>query len=684
MDEAQAQVQRDALQQWLVSRNLPATQFKQLDNLFGLGPLNRDALAQRLTHFGRGGEVDELVHVLNTAIATASSAGASAPSPSARTDSSAAPAGVHAGGTTDTAGVIVDYTRPEQLQDVLDGFSLMDYTGDPAEPVVLRFRTSKSGIEFRWTDNVAGRYRVFRLVSSDVGAIATPDRADTLVVTTGGRFTDPRPMTSAVRRYQLWVNTGDDLESAQWEQPAKVGEASVVAPPHNVVLQVEPIGGPDDDRSQVRGQWTLLPGARAVQIYRIPAAQAAVAGRANPAFRINPGDVADKGFADSGVAAGSYHYQFVVEADVDGLVQLSTPPLDLTVSVPARLRLIDDLACVRDDLGNGSTYTLSWTAPASGQTVLYRTESHPLTGTLGETHPAQGLPHLGLPENRVVVGRLDEQDGVTSMPNVALPEGWPRAYFTAVHVVEGQARIGATVLTVEPGPVTDVQIHQRISRQIVTFGWPVSGDGGADSSHASVVSVFESPKGTSARAATSGTPIATASKTVYDDEGGIVLTRPLNPKGSILHLVPYAFAGQQPVPGPPAAVEYPGLLCIRYRVDSTWKLGLRKRRRLVISITADRDLASSPRFALIHKAERLPLSAEDGTAIPVWLAGDEASEPVTSFRPSSLTVEPNGEEWQCFVEQPGFVRLFGLNLQPEQLASVAVLDPPIRDLQCLL
>jgi hypothetical protein len=68
----------------------------------------------------------------------------------------------------------------------------------------------------------------------------------------------------------------------------------------------------------------------------------------------------------------------------------------------------------------------------------------------------------------------------------------------------------------------------------------------------------------------------------------------------------------------------------------------------------------------------------------VWPVGDETAEPGASFKPSSLTVEPSGEEWYCLVERPGFVRLFALQLKPQQLASVAVLDPPIRDLQCLL
>jgi hypothetical protein len=682
MDEVQAQAQKEALQRWLASKGKKlAGPLLQLERLLGRPRISPDDLTPVLRGAGLGGYAQELADVLNLA-----GAAPSAEPPTAVGGAEAAPASV-AEPTTAAApasdGVIVDHTRPDELQEVLDGFSIMDYSGPAAEPVGLRWRTSKAGVEFRWKDNAPGQFRVFRLVSSDSDVPSRPEDGDTIAVTTGNSFTDPRPMTAAIRHYQLWVNSGSDLESAQWEQPALVGEGSVVAPPQDIILRVEPLGGADGERSQVIGQWSLLPGGRAVQIYRVPLAQAASAGLANSAFRINAGDTATGGFVDAETTVGEYRYQFVVEAEVAGVTQLSSALLR-SVVVPARRRLIGDLTCEESSDADGSTFTLTWAAASSGRTVIYRTQEQPLSGTVGQEHPLQALPHLGLPEDLILVHPISQDGGTSRMLNVALPEGWPRAYFTPVHVVDGHARIGRTVLRVQTRPVTDVQIHQRLSRQIITFGWPTAASGDPDGSQASVVSVFESAKGTSAKAATSGTPIATASKEVYDTEGGIVLTRPLRPEGSVVHLVPYAFAGQHPVAGPAAAAEYPGLLCIRYQVKSSWKLGLRRRRRLELSVTADRDVSGSPRFALIHNPERLPLTPQDGTPLEVWPVGDETAEPSASFKPSSLTVEPSGEEWYCLVERPGFVRLFALQLKPQQLASVAVLDPPIRDLQCLL
>lgn len=583
---------------------------------------------------------------------------------------------VSAGGTE---GVLADHTDPERLQALLDEFSPMDFSGEEQEPVQLLCRTTPRGIELRWKRPEDGAYRVYRLVSSDAGVPQTPEAGDTVVVTLGGSFVDTRPLVTAVRNYQLWVNLGPDLETAQWEQPAEVARVSVVAPPQNIVIKTETIRTGDAGgrtAHNVIAQWTLLSGAVGVQVYRVPRLQERVAGAANPSYRVRSDDPCVGGFVDPDVEVGDYVYQLVAEANVDGLTQLGKLEKREHSVLPVR-EVIEDLICV--DTGD-ATFDLSWSTPSAGRTVVFRTPVQPMSGTLGQEHPEEMLSHFGLPTDQVLVHPIAADGARSRMVNVGLPDGWPRAYFTPVHVIGGQARIGRTELRVRTLPVVGAKIHQRVTRQIVTFGWPPAPDGDADDSQASGVNVYEAAPGTPPAAALSGTPIATASKASYDADGGIVLPRPLRPEGSVVYLVPYSYAGRQAVPGPPTMVQYPGLLRISYQVKSGWRI---RRRKLEVSITADRAMAQAPGFVLIHNPDRLPLSIADGEALPMSAEGAELAEPRVVFRPSALTVEPSGESWSCEVDRPGYVRLFA-DLKPAQRAAVAVLDPPVKALQCMV
>jgi hypothetical protein len=487
-------------------------------------------------------------------------------------------------------------------------------------------------------------------------------------------------MVAAVRTYQLWVNVGADLEAAQWEQPAEVAQVSVVAPAQNIVIKTETVGSDEGARRRsvhnVIAQWTLLPGAVGVQVYRVPQAELRAAGAANPSYRIQNDDPCLGGFVDPDVAVGDYVYQLVTETSVDGLTQLGMLDSHQHVVLPVR-EVIEDISCL--DSGE-ATFDLMWSTPNSGRTVVFRTPQQPLSGTLGQEHPEEQLSHFGLSAEHVLVHPITADGTKSRMTSVGLPDGWPRAYFTPVHVIGGQARIGRTELRVRTQPVVGVKIHQRVTRQIITFGWPPSGDGDADGSQASGVNVYEAPPGTSASAALAGTPIATTSKAAYDADGGVVIPRPLRPEGSVVFLVPYSFAGRQAVPGPPTMVEYPGLSRISYQVKSSWRL---RRRKLEVSLTADRAISRPPRFVMVHNPDRLPLSIADGKALPLFADGAELTEARTVFQPSSLAVGPSAESWWCEVDKPGYVRVFA-DLSPVARAAVAVIDPPAKTLQCMV
>lgn len=687
--------QEAALLQWCAENGIenPRSVVNNVNSFLGgnRGPISPDAVVRRLSK-SMVSHGEAIAKLLNDVVSAegAATEGALRQTPIAAVGATSPAIGsqpvVDAGAASAAVGeVLADHTDPDRLHALLDEFSPMDFSGAPEEPVQLMSRATEKGVEFRWRPMPEGPYRVYRLVSSDAGLSQTPDAAETLVVTTGRTFTDNRPMVTVVRHYQLWVNSGTDLEAAQWEQPAEIAQVSVIAPPQDIVVKVETIRCDDDGDSDrvvnnVIGQWSLLPGASRVQVYRIPAAQERVAGPANPAYRILGSDPCVGGFLDPDVGVGDHVYQFVVEAEVDQMSQLAAPVLRRLSVLPSR-EVIDDLECV--DSGGGVTFDLSWSTPGTGRTIVFRTQKQPLSGTMGQDHPEDKLSHLGLPEGEVLVHPVSQEGTLSRMVNVALPDGWPRAYFTPVHVIGHEARIGRTVLRVQTAPVVGARIHQRVSRQIITFGWPAAADGTAAESQASGVNVFEAVPGTPAKVALTGTPLASANKASYDADGGIVLPRALRAEGSVVYLVPYAFAGRTPVPGPPTAVQYPGLLRISYGVKSSWKLGLKRRKKLEISVTADRHVPSAPRFMLVHNPDRLPLSTLDGTALPVYPEGAELAEANTVFRPSILSVTPSGESWVCDVEQPGYVRVFAL-LNSDQMASVAVLDPPVRNLQCMV
>jgi len=130
-------------------------------------------------------------------------------------------------------------------------------------------------------------------------------------------------------------------------------------------------------------------------------------------------------------------------------------------------------------------------------------------------------------------------------------------------------------------------------------------------------------------------------------------------------------------------VRYPGLLRISYEVKSSWKLALKRRDKLEISLAADRVLTKPPRFQLVFRPDRLPMTPDDGKAVPVHPDGADPSEASTTFRPMSIQLEPNEERWITELDQPGFVRVFAL-LEPPYLGSVAVLDPPMKSLRCMM
>src|SRR6516165_4817152 len=132
--------------------------------------------------------------------------------------------------------------------------------------------TGGQAVEISWPPYQPGgaepdSFVVYRVITAEQHRPYSPDRAQFVGATTSTSMRDTQPPTSAVRRYQVWVNTGGSLPEALAAQPVLHAEGTRPGPVQNLVI--------GEDTGQVVGRWTVFPGVSAVHIYRVPAGDAA-------------------------------------------------------------------------------------------------------------------------------------------------------------------------------------------------------------------------------------------------------------------------------------------------------------------------------------------------------------------------------------------------------------------------
>ncbi|MDO5498554.1 MAG: hypothetical protein Q4F67_02615 [Propionibacteriaceae bacterium] len=559
------------------------------------------------------------------------------------------------------------WEQPLELSEELSRFASMDFSQPVGEPVPLRASTRADGaLTLRWPGPTeTAPVTIYRVVCHDEYAPVSPDMAETIAITGHPVLVDPRPFSSAVRHYQVWVNSGATTEEALFEQPRLHARLPVVAKPTDIDIR--------EDEGRVIGQWMLSGNVRGVQIFRVPAERAG-SGTGDPTYRICTDTPNVTGFVDDAAESGRrYLYQLLVEAEVDGVPQLSLPSV-VPVTTSAVLHPVTDLTCTLGDDQDHPRFDLTWTAPPSGRVVIYRTADGPRAGADAETEEESALPQMGLQPDDRLAHPIVIEDGRCSMRDVPWPRGWSRTYFTPVTLVEDQVRVGRTTSQVRTGMVTDARIVERVSEQVLTMDWPAG---------AAAIKVYASPVGQPAQAAIDGAePIAEISEDAYIRLGGLHFARPLDAVGCDLHLLPVSFAGGHAVHGLPATVRYKGLATLWYA------LGIRRPQhgpgpvQLLVVVRADRDYSVSPTFALVHNPHRLPLDVNDGEPIRTWLADQNPNQqPSPRFRPWALS--PNWSEpgWIADVTgRTGWVRVF-VDMAPDpERSAIALLDPPVAQL----
>ncbi|MGV9747270.1 hypothetical protein ACWDTG_20495 [Rhodococcus zopfii] len=506
---------------------------------------------------------------------------------------------------------------------------------------------------------VPGTIVLYRVVAGETHRAYKPEAGRLVGVTRGTRIVDLEPPAAAVRYLQVWAHVGSSERDAAQRQPILVAEGHVLSPVEGFVVI--------EDDGAVIGQWSAWPGVSRVRVLRIPLDGSGPVSN-DPRHRILADQPNLSGFVDREAQRGHrYLYRAICEVEVDGHTRLSPAAQD-EVLVSAVLEPVADLEVVTHRNGDDLHFDLTWTPPAIGNVVMYRTRSTPRAGIEGTLLSSGALEVSGgLSEaDRLVHPVVAGDAGRHSMTNVSWPRGWVRAYFTPVTVLDGQVQVGHTVIATRPLPaLRDVRVVERCTEQVVTFPWP---DGAAS------VSVYVSAPQVPAEHAIEQRPVAEVSRSQYDRDGGLHLRDRLPELGCSVHVVAVAYTAGERKVGIPTTVEYPGLLRIEYTVEVRHapEGGV----FLAIRLASEIELSTAPPFVVVHNEHRLPLSARDGHPLEVRVSG-ETQPGARNFQPRSLRREWS-QPWLVDVTgMRGFVRVFA-DVRPEKARTIALLDPPIE------
>jgi hypothetical protein len=548
-----------------------------------------------------------------------------------------------------------------------DSFAPFTVTEQTSHPAPLGRRRSEDGaLQLSWPPYEAP-FVVYRVVSAEQDPPYSPDLAHRVAVTRDTSALDDRGATSAVRHLQVWANAGASEAEALGAQPLLHAAGVVVSTVTDLAVR--------EDSGQVIGQWTVFPGIRAVHVYRVPVEEADAAG---PQHRILAGDANLGGFIDSCAEHGRrYVYRFRCEAAVDAAAPLSEA-LQVEVTVSGVLTPVTDLALTMYT-GDQAMFDLAWTPPPAGRVLIFRTKTAP-TGDAGAVElPEAALEQTGLAlEQRLthpIAERRDPQGRTLAvMADVPWPADWSRAYFTPVTILNGQIRLGRTTSSVRTGVIQDVELVEYCNKQVLTFAWPPGA--------ASVVT-YLAPRDHDPGDGLSGRSYEISHED-YEKYGGMQFSVELPAGGCSLHLAPVAFSAGRRVQGAVTSILYPGLLRVNYAVEID-----RDRRGAPltarVSARAQVDVQGSPPFRLVHHAERIPLSVNDGDPVdvaPLDAQGNVAAGWAKVMQFSSLGTAGGGETWAGDVRgRTGWIRLFADLADAARLRHLALLDPPVSTLR---
>ena len=472
---------------------------------------------------------------------------------------------------------------------------------------------------------------------------------------------DPRPPSAALRFFAVFEHGGRSLDEAYEAQPRLVAEGTYVFGVSDLEIR--------EEDGLVIGRWTTAPGVSQVLVYRIPIERLAMGAGQDPEYLLDQTDPHLGGFVDDEAIPGRrYRYDVVVEVAQGGGLRQSDP-LSAEVAISAPVVAITDLAVVRRYADDGSArFDISWSRPAAGQVLLFRTEKGPVAGaTNGEHHSGVLGPQLGLrdedQQKMPVVASGPAREGMRDLRGRV---GWSRIHFTPVTLLNGVVRVGETQTVLVIGEPTQPTVVERCDHQVLKFGWP---DGAAK--------VIVVPRGATdpVEVPTGGPGYEEIDKETYEKLGGLQFRGLLPRNGCAVHLAGVAFEGGGAAFGRPVSAAYPGLTRLRYTVEARQRMF--RLDKLVVTISAEAPPVPAPAFVLVHRSDRLPLHVQDGTALPVVPDIPQVSQPTRQFRPDRLPPDGSGLGWVAEARGlTGYVRLF----VDGPIDRLALLDPPAATL----
>ena len=500
--------------------------------------------------------------------------------------------------------------------------------------------------------------RLYRVVRDNRVLERDPEDGYLQCVTVGNAWAETEPQHGAVTMYQVWVNSGVDEQRALRAEPELVGETYVIHPVTNFSLSA--VG------QEITGQWEDIGPTERVAVFSC-ADDGQVFHRRNEICAELPNR---KGFKWQ-TAQGGVRHRFVVARVVrirDDSI-MSDASEEKSVLVDAEVQAVDISVTEREGF-DGTEFEVSWAQPPSGEVRIYRTREEPPPEITG----LESLELSGLRRT------FDDQDWQNSIEGTdhGCTVGWPRDWYsivlTPVHVDGQVCRVGSPRPFKRVGGATNIELHERVTHQLLTFGWPHG---------ASRVTAYhqEHPDDCGDEI---GEPVAigTIDRKEYTKRGGMMLHPPLPSRGTVI-LEPSTVYQRKSILGERGTVAYRGCVRMSYEIHPVGQRpGL-----FTIGIFGERPMIGQERsFTLVAQRDRLPLEKADGVRVEVDCIHQDQSwtgqqglfareftrrgeqPPVYwTFNLASLENYPDG----------AFLRVFPDDLQDENGQSIALDDPYI-------
>ncbi|MGL5405801.1 MAG: hypothetical protein ACRDAX_03280 [Propionibacteriaceae bacterium] len=705
----------DLLREWRKQKGIEGLRDGVLISIAN-APLSESAIVQRLPPNLRAASGEILALLTNVASANTSSAIATTvvsdagptppgvasdpkpaavatdtgPTPPGVVEESVAEAAVATSEVTATAtvanparqnGVIAFIDDEDDLRVRAGAFIGRDMTAPLTVPEKLDIRRNGGNITLRWSHNPELGPVIYRVVCSPRKPSFSPETATQIALTRETLLTFPYEAKTAATIFQVWAYQGENESEASCSHPIRLAEEADITPAQDFKV--------DDDGSQMVLSWKRIPDTANYIVYRGTDEDLLMGTAGMQPVATLDGDIS--GWVDNCCPPNTdVTYIVYTEASIPKFTD-SGPmqALQRSISTQCRIRMRGKLEVVNDldvrfrSQDSGDVFDLVWTAPESGEVVVYRSDQPPAQGVRERVFNVADLPQMGFfddKNHRPNFPIRPDGSGRMLMQDVPWPDEWERVWFTPVTVLEEQIVVGPSKVFVRPGNITDLKVHERMYSQMVTFRWR-----GSTSQvqiyqmaeHENIYTVLES-----------GQPLQTISREDYRKYGGLTLANPsLNNQGCTVVVVPMSHGADGTQRGEPAKVEYAGLRQGGYKINVERASVFGKANHYFVTCYGDAGLANAPlEFAAVYNEERLPLDLNDGVVVPVVPNYPKDYQPGSGEYPIGASLMqwrypsfgPQSPEWAFKLEIPkntrGFIRVFPVGLTAEQGAQLAWTD----------